>query len=75
MVENLSLKKAFRHSKMRWSEWNRRGQRLHALTVPTWVKRVKQKNILAENLGQVVQDVKFEFSRTEKSTFDSHKTN
>ena len=26
------------------------------------------KKILAENLGQVVQDVKFEFSRTEKST-------
>ena len=43
--------------------------RFHGLAVPTWVKRVKQKKILAENLGQVVQDVKFEFSRTEKSTW------
>ena len=42
--------------------------KLHGLAVPTLGQLGQQKKILAENLGQVVQDVKFEFSRTEKST-------
>jgi len=41
-------------------------EKVHGLAVPTSGSSTKK--ILAENLGQVVQDVKFEFSRTEKST-------
>ena len=42
-------------------------EKVHGLAVPTSGSSTKK--ILAENLGQVVQDVKFEFSRTEKSTW------